>query len=98
MFFLGLSQREHFRPHQALGGATPIARWEMETTRTSVDVCPRGVIVVAEALVCVRQRPSQFPLRPDRHAHRLDDSVIHNRTRCGGSISWSFSGRSFLMS
>src|SRR5450830_1166042 len=31
---------------------------------TSVDVCAHGGIVVTEALVCARQRPPQFPLRP----------------------------------
>jgi hypothetical protein len=33
---------------------------------TSVDVCAHGGIVVAEALVCARQRPPQFPLHPYR--------------------------------
>jgi len=32
--------------------------------KTSVDVCLRGDIVVPEVLVCARQRPPQFPLRP----------------------------------
>jgi hypothetical protein len=32
--------------------------------KTSVDVCLRGDIVVPEILVCARQRPPQFPLRP----------------------------------
>jgi hypothetical protein len=32
--------------------------------RTSVDVCALGGIVLVEALVCKRQRPPQFPLRP----------------------------------
>jgi Integrase core domain len=32
--------------------------------KTSLDVCAHGGIVVAEALVCARQRPPQFPLRP----------------------------------
>ena len=27
-------------------------------------MCAHGRIVVAEALVCARQRPPQFPLRP----------------------------------
>jgi len=31
---------------------------------TSVDVCAHRRIVVTEALVCARQRPPQFPLRP----------------------------------
>jgi hypothetical protein len=31
---------------------------------TSVDVCAHGGIVASEALVCARQRPPQFPLRP----------------------------------
>jgi hypothetical protein len=31
---------------------------------TLVDVCARGGIAGAVALVCVRQRPPQFPLRP----------------------------------
>jgi hypothetical protein len=30
----------------------------------SVDVCAHEAIVVTEALVCARQRPPQFPLRP----------------------------------
>jgi hypothetical protein len=32
--------------------------------RASVDVSAPGAIVVAEGLVCARQRPPQFPLRP----------------------------------
>ena len=37
--------------------------------KTLVDVCARGGIVVAVALVCARQRPRQFPLRPYRCLH-----------------------------
>ena len=32
--------------------------------KTSIDVCARGGIVTACALVCARQRSPQFPLRP----------------------------------
>src|SRR5450756_1224632 len=38
---------------------------------TSVDVCAHGGIVVTEALVCARQRPPQFPLRPYNAAQEL---------------------------
>src|SRR5664280_1409314 len=41
---------------------------------TSVDVYAHGGIVVTEALVCARQRPPQFPLRPY--------NVLHRRGRC----------------
>ena len=36
---------------------------------TSVDVCAHGGIVVADALVCKRYSPRQFPLRPYRCLH-----------------------------
>ena len=37
--------------------------------KTSLDVYAHGGIVVAEALVCARQRPPQFPLHPYRGRH-----------------------------
>jgi hypothetical protein len=45
--------------------------------KTSVDVCAHGGIVVAEALVCARQRPPQFPLHPYSSLHFL--SRKHSR-------------------
>jgi hypothetical protein len=40
------------------------ARRAVTWGETSVDVCAHGAIVVAEALVCARQRLPQFPLPP----------------------------------
>jgi len=37
--------------------------------KSSVDVCAHGGIVVTETLVCARQRPLQFPLRPYSPRH-----------------------------
>src|ERR1035437_2822069 len=46
--------------------------------KTSVDVCDDGGIVVAEALVCARQRPPQFPLRPYNTRQRNDDQLTRH--------------------
>ena len=51
--------------------------------KTSVDVCLRGDIVVPEVLVCARQRPPQFPLRPyneERLPFRDAEREVHSVT------------------
>jgi hypothetical protein len=59
------------RPNPILPSGAAAARARSKSSlkgghrgETSVDVCLRSDIVVPEILVCARQRPRQFPLRP----------------------------------
>jgi predicted aldo/keto reductase-like oxidoreductase len=53
----------------ASAGSRKVARGAGPPGKTSVDVCAHRGIVGAESLVCARQRPPQFPLRPYRGWH-----------------------------